>query len=124
EPGRIGRTQTVITQNAYGEGPVSRLLTPLRGKVRPGNSGGPLVDSRGRVLTTVFAATVDGRERGGYGVAHPTVARVLRRRAGGRGARAWARCCGGCRIAVSDPWAPGRARPVESGRAPGSVLPC
>jgi len=31
QPGRIGRTQTVITQNAYGQGPVSRLLTPLRG---------------------------------------------------------------------------------------------
>jgi S1-C subfamily serine protease len=78
QPGRIGVTQTVITQNAYGEGPVSRLLTPLRGLVRPGNSGGPLVDVDGRVLTTVFAATVDSRVRGGYGVANETVAAVLR----------------------------------------------
>jgi len=78
QPGRIGVTQTVITQNAYGEGPVSRLLTPLRGLVRPGNSGGPLVDVDGRVLTTVFAATVDSRVRGGYGVANETVASVLR----------------------------------------------
>jgi S1-C subfamily serine protease len=78
QPGRIGTTQTVITQNAYGEGPVSRLLTPLRGLVRPGNSGGPLVDVDGRVLTTVFAATVDSRVPGGYGVANETVVSVLR----------------------------------------------
>jgi S1-C subfamily serine protease len=77
QPGRIGETQTVITQNAYGEGPVSRLLTPLRGLVRPGNSGGPLVDSSGRVLTTVFAGTTGGGPHGGYGVANATVARVL-----------------------------------------------
>jgi len=78
QPGRIGVTQTVITQNAYGQGPVSRLLTPLRGLVRPGNSGGPLVNVDGQVLTTVFAATVDSRHSGGYGVANETVASVLR----------------------------------------------
>jgi S1-C subfamily serine protease len=78
QPGRIGRTQTVITQNAYGQGPVSRELTPLRGLVRPGNSGGAMVDIDGRVLTTVFAATVGGHPRGGYGVANATVAAVLR----------------------------------------------
>ncbi len=78
EPGRIGRTQTVLTDNAYGEGPVRRLLTPLRGRVRPGNSGGPLVDGAGRVLTTVFAATVGGRPQGGYGVANETVDGILR----------------------------------------------
>src|ERR1039458_8309787 len=77
QPGRIGRTQTVLTQNAYGQGPVSRLLTPLRGLVRPGNSGGPLVDAAGHVLTTVFAGTVGGAPRGGYGVADATVAHAL-----------------------------------------------
>lgn len=77
QPGRIGRTQAVITQNAYGQGPVSRLLTPLRGLVRPGNSGGPLVDGAGHVLTTVFAGTVGGGSHGGYGVANATVAHAL-----------------------------------------------
>ena len=77
QPGRVGRTQTIVTDNAYGQGPVSRLLTPLRGLVRPGNSGGPLVDTRGAVLTTVFAGTVGGGPPGGYGVANSTVASVL-----------------------------------------------
>jgi S1-C subfamily serine protease len=77
EPGRTGRTQNVVTEDAYGRGPVTRLLTPLRGVVRPGNSGGPLVGERGQVLTTVFAGTVGGHEQGGYGVANSTVARLL-----------------------------------------------
>jgi S1-C subfamily serine protease len=75
---RIGQTQSVITQNAYGEGPISRLLTPLRGLVRPGNSGGPIVDTSGRVLTTVFAGTTGGGPHGGYGVANSTVENVLK----------------------------------------------
>jgi S1-C subfamily serine protease len=78
QPGRIGRTQAVITQNAYGQGPVSRVLTPLRGLVRPGNSGGAMVNPDGQVLTTVFAATVGAHPRGGYGVANATVAGALR----------------------------------------------
>jgi S1-C subfamily serine protease len=77
QPGRIGRTQTVLTQDAYGHGPVSRLLTPLRGLVRPGNSGGPLVDGAGHVLTTVFAGIVGGGPHGGYGVANATVSALL-----------------------------------------------
>jgi S1-C subfamily serine protease len=76
-PGRIGRTQTVLTDDAYGRGPIERLLTPLRGTVRPGNSGGPVLDSEGHVLTTVFAGTVSGGPPGGYGVANSTVAAVL-----------------------------------------------
>jgi S1-C subfamily serine protease len=81
-PGRIGQTQTVLTQDAYGRGPVSRVLTPLRGLVRPGNSGGPMVDARGRVVTTVFAATTGGGQHGGYGVANATVAADVRQAGG------------------------------------------
>ncbi len=78
QAGRIGRTQQVISQNAYGEGPVLRLLTPLRGLVRPGNSGGPVITVNGEVLSTVFASTTGGGTPGGYGVANATVATVLR----------------------------------------------
>lgn len=75
---RIGATQRILTDDAYGNGPVSRLLTPLRGLVRPGNSGGPLVDRSGAVLTTVFASTSGGGGAvGGYGVANATVSQVL-----------------------------------------------
>jgi S1-C subfamily serine protease len=77
EPARIGRTQEVETQDAYGQGPVTRLLTPLRGLVRPGNSGGPVVDGSRHVLTTVFAATVGATGHGGYGVANKTVGAEL-----------------------------------------------
>jgi S1-C subfamily serine protease len=74
---RIGQTGKVITQDAYGRGPVSRLLTPLRGVVHPGNSGGPVVDAHGGVLTTVFAGTTGAGPAGGYGVANSTVAKAL-----------------------------------------------
>jgi hypothetical protein len=69
EAARIGATRTVLSQDAYGRGPVRRSVTPLRGQVRSGNSGGPIVDAAGHVLTTVFASTTSG-PRGGYGVAN------------------------------------------------------
>jgi hypothetical protein len=64
---RLGETRGVVSQDAYGRGPVRRTITSLRGAVRSGNSGGPMVDGRGRVVTTIFAATTSG-PRGGYGV--------------------------------------------------------
>jgi S1-C subfamily serine protease len=74
--GRLGATRTVVTQDAYGRGPVTRELVTLRGRVRPGNSGGPMVDGRGRVVTTIFAATRSG-PRGGYGVPNRIVERAI-----------------------------------------------
>lgn len=74
--GRVGRTETALTQDAYGRGPLRRRLTALRGRVRSGNSGGPMVDGRGRVVTTVFAATTSG-PRGGYGVPNAIVRRAI-----------------------------------------------
>jgi len=74
--GRLGQTREAVTQDAYGRGPVRRSLTSLRGAVRSGNSGGPMVDARGRVLTTIFAATTSG-PRGGYGVPNAVVRSAL-----------------------------------------------
>jgi S1-C subfamily serine protease len=73
ESARIGATQNVDTEDAYGRGPLSRLLTAVRGLIRPGNSGGPVIDRSGAVLTTVFAATTSPGSHGGYGVANSTV---------------------------------------------------
>lgn len=81
---RLGDTRTALTQDAYGQGPVSRLVTSLRGEVRSGNSGGPMVDGAGRVLTTVFAATVASRTKGGFGVPDSVVrAAIAQARRGG-----------------------------------------
>jgi hypothetical protein len=78
EPARLGPTQTVISQDAYGRGPVRRAITTLRALVRHGNSGGPVVDGSGRVVTTVFAAA-SGRRRSGFGVPDSIVRQALGR---------------------------------------------
>lgn len=77
-PARLGPTSAVRTQDAYGRGPILREITSLRGLVRSGNSGGPVVDDRGRVVTTIFAASVGGSERTGFGVPDSIVADALR----------------------------------------------
>ena len=64
------------TQDSYGRGPVTRRVLPFRGAVRSGNSGGPLVDARGRVAGTVFAAN-ESRPAGGLAVPDKQVGRVL-----------------------------------------------
>jgi S1-C subfamily serine protease len=74
-PGRIGSTVTVLSQDAYGRGPVQRTVTSLSGSVRHGDSGGPAVNADGAVETTVFAARVNGS--GGYGVPASLVRRAL-----------------------------------------------
>jgi hypothetical protein len=68
QPGRLGATTTANTQDAYGRGPVRRRITTLRGLVRHGNSGGPMVDGSGRVVTTIFASAVANGSRQGFGV--------------------------------------------------------
>jgi S1-C subfamily serine protease len=78
EPGRLGQTQRVSTDDAYGNGPVLRSITSLRARVRPGNSGGPMVDASGQVVAMVFAAiTGPGSGRGGFAVPNAVVAQQL-----------------------------------------------
>ena len=75
-PARLGDTTEVISQDAYGRGPLRREISAFRGRVRSGNSGGPLVDGAGRVLGTVFASTTSG-PRGGYAVPDAVVQAAL-----------------------------------------------
>jgi S1-C subfamily serine protease len=73
--GRTGAAVAVLAPDAYGRGPVRRSVTTVRGKIERGNSGGPAVNARGEVETTVFAARVgDGA---GFGVPPSIVRRAL-----------------------------------------------
>ena len=75
-PGRIGRTVAVLSEDAYGRGPVQRTVTTLRADIRHGHSGGPAVDRGGAVATTVFAAGRTGNR--GFGVPDDPVREALR----------------------------------------------
>ena len=74
-PGRLGGTSKVLSRDAYGEGPITRLVTGIRGSVQPGNSGGPGIDAQGRVRTTVFGRRPE--ETGGYGIPAELVRQAL-----------------------------------------------
>jgi S1-C subfamily serine protease len=63
---RVGRTVQIVGRDAYGSFPIARRVTTIRGTIRSGNSGGPVVDAGGRVIATVFAQRVGSD--GGYGV--------------------------------------------------------
>ena len=72
--GRIGRTVGVFTEDAYGR-PARREVTSLRGDVRQGDSGAPVVGRGGAVEAVVFAARAGGH--GGYAVPPGIVRRDL-----------------------------------------------
>jgi len=61
---RIRNEQRLRSPDIYGDGSVTRQVFSLRGLVRPGNSGGPLVSRQGDVLGVIFAASVSDSETG------------------------------------------------------------
>jgi hypothetical protein len=75
---RIGSTQAVLTQDAYGQRLVRRRITSFRGNVQPGNSGGPIVDVAGHVAATVFAKSTSGGPQGGFAIPNDIVRKELR----------------------------------------------
>jgi S1-C subfamily serine protease len=77
-PARVGETRSTVSEDSYGNGPVEREITALRGLVRSGNSGGPLLDGSGRVVGTVFAATTSGPP-GGFAIPSEVVREALPR---------------------------------------------
>jgi S1-C subfamily serine protease len=64
DPARVRGVQEAKGPNIYDSRTVVREIYALRARVRPGNSGGPLVSTRGEVLGVVFAAAADDPQTG------------------------------------------------------------
>ena len=79
---RVGETRETISEDSYGRGPVEREIMALGGRVRSGNSGGPVVDAGGEVIGTVFAATTSGVS-GGFAIPAAEAEKALRLSSGG-----------------------------------------
>ncbi|MFI5715141.1 MarP family serine protease [Nocardia sp. NPDC051750] len=61
---RVRETLDLTGPTIYRDGTVEREVYTVRGQVRAGNSGGPLVDAEGNVLGVVFGAAVTDDDTG------------------------------------------------------------
>jgi len=91
QPARVRGQVLAAGSDVYGQSAVTRDVLALRARVRPGNSGGPLVDAAGTVQGLVFAASTADADTG-YAL---TVAELGAAAAAGRTATA-AVGTGGC----------------------------
>jgi uncharacterized membrane protein required for colicin V production len=64
QPARIRDETKLRSPDIYGSGSVIREVFSLRGLIRPGNSGGPLVNSKGEVTGVIFAASLSDSDTG------------------------------------------------------------
>jgi len=63
-PARVRETIELNGPDIYNSTTVNRNVYTIRGTVRQGNSGGPMIDKDGRVLGVVFGAAVDDPDTG------------------------------------------------------------
>ena len=63
-PARIREIIELNGPDIYRTGTVTREVYTIRGTVRQGNSGGPMIDRTGKVLGVVFGAAVDDADTG------------------------------------------------------------
>jgi S1-C subfamily serine protease len=64
EPARIRDLRPISGPDIYNANTVTRQIYTIRGLVRSGNSGGPLITSSGSVLGVIFAAAADNPQVG------------------------------------------------------------
>ncbi|MFF3360285.1 MarP family serine protease [Streptomyces misionensis] len=76
----VGNLVRATGQNIYSDGAVTREIYSIRSTVRPGNSGGPLLTTDGRVFGVVFARSTSDAETG-YVLTAAEVAQDARRAA-------------------------------------------
>ena len=77
DPARVIRVRVARGEDIYQQDTVVREVYSVKGLVRRGNSGGPLVDPQGRVLGVVFAAAAHD-ETVGYALTWAEVAGAAR----------------------------------------------
>lgn len=64
QPARVRTVLAARGEDIYGSKDVTRNIYSLATRVRPGNSGGPLLDAAGRVVGVVFARSVEDEDTG------------------------------------------------------------
>lgn len=76
ENARVRSVTTLLGLDIYGRDEVQREVVSFRGRVEPGNSGGPLLGLDGRLVGLVFAASLTDLDTG-YALAPSELARAL-----------------------------------------------
>lgn len=74
-PARIRAQLNLHAQDIYGSGDVERSVYSLRGSVKPGDSGGPLLTPDGLVLGMVFGA--DAQNDTGYALSNESISGAI-----------------------------------------------
>ncbi|MFE3293243.1 acid resistance serine protease MarP [Rhodococcus sp. NPDC059234] len=90
---RVRETLDLKGPDIYRARDVTREVYTVRGSIRQGNSGGPLVDEQGRVLGVVFGAAVDNSDTG-FVLTAAEVSRQLAQATSANGAVATGDCIG------------------------------